>query len=43
VAAYRELYLSVGIVWAVLAAALHLHWFIERAKAFRSGIPNEGQ
>jgi hypothetical protein len=42
VAAYRELYLSVGIIWAVLAAALNLHWFIERAKVFRSEVITEG-
>jgi ABC-type Fe3+ transport system permease subunit len=36
VEAHRSLYLSVGTVWATLAAAFNLHWFIERMKAFRS-------
>lgn len=36
VAAHRELYLSIGILWAVMAIAFSLHWFIERAKNFKS-------
>ena len=35
VAKYRDLYLSIGIVWAVMAIAFNLHWFIERVKQFR--------
>src|SRR5262249_31300965 len=41
VEASRKLYLSVGIVWAVLAIAMSLPWFLARAKAFRSEIPTE--
>ncbi len=35
VAAHRELYLSIGAFWAVLAIAFNLQWFIERVKGFR--------
>ena len=35
VAAHRELYLSLGILWAVLAIAFNLQWFLERAKQFQ--------
>ncbi len=36
VAAHRELYLSIGILWAVMASAFSLHWFIERIRQFRA-------
>jgi hypothetical protein len=36
VAAHRELYLSIGAFWAVLAIAFNLQWFMERAKGFAS-------
>ncbi|MEK7833069.1 MAG: hypothetical protein AAB401_18410 [Acidobacteriota bacterium] len=35
VAAHRELYLSIGTAWALLAIAFNLHWFIERARKFK--------
>lgn len=35
VAAHRELYLSLGIFWAVLAIAFNLHWFLERVRGFQ--------
>ncbi len=41
VAAHRELYLSIGILWAVMAIAFSLHWFMERAKNFKSPQPIE--
>jgi len=41
VAAHRELYLSVGMVWAVLVTALNLPWFLARARAFRGISPTE--
>ncbi|MBS1791440.1 MAG: hypothetical protein JST85_27255 [Acidobacteria bacterium] len=34
VAAHRELYLSIGILWAVMAIAFNLHWFLERIRQF---------
>ncbi|MFN0110463.1 MAG: ABC transporter permease [Blastocatellia bacterium] len=39
VAAHRELYLSIGIVWAALAAAFNLHWFLERVRQFHATTP----
>jgi hypothetical protein len=33
---HRVLYVSVTGVWAVLAAAFNLHWFIERVKEFQN-------
>jgi hypothetical protein len=32
---HRVLYTSVGVVWAVLVAAMSLPWFIERVRSFR--------
>jgi hypothetical protein len=43
VEAHRDLYLSVGIIWATLAVAFNLHWFIERSRAFRGEILVEEQ
>jgi hypothetical protein len=34
VEAHRELYLSIGIAWAVLAIAFNLQWFLGRIKGF---------
>lgn len=36
VAAHRELYLSIGIVWAAMLIALNLHWFLERVQKFKT-------
>ncbi len=35
IAKHRELYLSIGAAWALLAVAFNLHWFIERARKFK--------
>lgn len=32
--AHRGLYLSVGVIWAVLVIAFNLHWFIDRVRMF---------
>ena len=34
VEAHRELYLSIGIAWAVMAIAFNLQWFLERVRLF---------
>jgi len=43
VEAHRDLYLSVGVVWAALVTAFNLHWFTERFRAFRGEVPAEEQ
>ena len=35
VAKYREMYLSLGIIWAVMAIAFNLHWFLRRVQGFK--------
>ncbi len=41
VAAHRNLYLSIGSFWAVLAIAFNLQWFLERIRGFRFIDPTD--